>query len=114
MGSSSRSIKRRAMGLLHGRFHGAVMWRSAEEQAWLDAPPVGREFGSPDYERLEILDSYSFGYVTSDQAMRHLGIDNIEMLHAQMRDAGIPIPTPGLAPVLKGLFAKSGQMDCGY
>ncbi len=26
--------------------------RSAEEQAWLDIVPVGREFGSKDYERL--------------------------------------------------------------
>ncbi len=27
--------------------------RSKEEQEWLDMAPVGREFGSPDYERLE-------------------------------------------------------------
>lgn len=26
--------------------------RSQEEQAWQDMSPVGREFGSPDYERL--------------------------------------------------------------
>jgi hypothetical protein len=26
--------------------------RSEDEQAWLDMAPVGREFGSPDYERL--------------------------------------------------------------
>jgi hypothetical protein len=26
--------------------------RSIEEQAWLDMAPVGREFGSPDYDRL--------------------------------------------------------------
>ena len=26
--------------------------RSKEEQEWLDMAPVGREFGSPDYERL--------------------------------------------------------------
>jgi len=29
-----------------------VFRRSKEEQAWLDIAPVGREFGSPDYERL--------------------------------------------------------------
>ena len=28
------------------------MQRSKEEQAWLDVVPVGREFGSPDFERL--------------------------------------------------------------
>lgn len=28
------------------------MWRSLEEFAWLNRAPVGREFGSPDFERL--------------------------------------------------------------
>lgn len=46
--------------MFHGRFHGRFLWRSAEEQAWLDLAPVGREFGSPDYERLEQLDAYAF------------------------------------------------------
>jgi hypothetical protein len=31
--------------------------RTPEEQAWLDIVPVGREFGSPDWERLAMLDS---------------------------------------------------------
>jgi len=31
--------------------------RTPEEQAWLDLAPVGREFGSPDWERLNMLDS---------------------------------------------------------
>lgn len=29
---------------------------TAEDRAWLDMAPVGREFGSPDYERLAQLD----------------------------------------------------------
>ena len=29
---------------------------SDEEKAWLDMAPVGREFGSPDYESLTALD----------------------------------------------------------
>lgn len=33
---------------------------SSEDSAWLDAPPVGREFGSPDYERLMALDDAAF------------------------------------------------------
>ena len=33
---------------------------SSEDSAWLDAPPVGREFGSPDYERLMALDHAAF------------------------------------------------------
>ena len=33
---------------------------SSEDDAWLDAVPVGREFGSPDYERLTALDHAAF------------------------------------------------------
>lgn len=46
--------------MFHGRFHGEVIWSAVEEQAWLDLLPVGREFGSPDYARLEQLDSSAF------------------------------------------------------
>jgi hypothetical protein len=104
--SSLRSIKRRVMSLFHGRFHSAFfIWRSAEEQKWLDAAPVGREFGSPDYERLEVLDRYSYGVITSGQAMQELGLDNLDTLHRQMLNAGIPIPAPGATAAPKGLFA---------
>ncbi len=35
------------------RFHNArFTWMSAEDRAWENMAPVGREFGSPDYERL--------------------------------------------------------------
>jgi hypothetical protein len=94
------------MNLFHGRFHSAFfVWRSAEEHEWLDAAPVGREFGSPDFERLEVLHRHSYGVITSDQAMQRLGIDNLDTLHTQMLDASIPIPAPGAAPALEGLFA---------
>lgn len=59
--------------------------RSAEEQAWLDVVPVGREFGSPDYERLQILDLYAQGTISSDDAMRKLGIGSLDELNKQMR-----------------------------
>lgn len=36
----------------YGRFHGVFIWRSAEDIAWGSMTPVGREFGSPDYDRL--------------------------------------------------------------
>lgn len=50
---SSRKRKRVVSRLLHGRFHNhSFFWRSAEELAWLNIAPVGREFGSPDYDRL--------------------------------------------------------------
>ena len=91
------------MNLFLGRFHSALfIWRSAEEQEWLDAAPVGREFGSPDYERFEVLDRYSYGDITSGQAMQGLGLDNLDTLHSQMLAEGIPIPIPGTTPALKG------------
>jgi hypothetical protein len=33
---------------------------SAEERAWESMVPVGREFGSPDYERLMGLDNFEY------------------------------------------------------
>lgn len=51
---NSKKRKHSINQLFNERFHNSrFFWRSAEEQAWLDAPPVGREFGSPDYERLK-------------------------------------------------------------
>lgn len=66
----TRSNKQRICRLFHARFHGRFLWRSAEEQAWIDLAPVGREFGSPDYERLEQLDGYAFE-VFGDMVLVH-------------------------------------------
>jgi hypothetical protein len=50
---SQRNRKRVVIELFHHRFYNlGFMWRSAEESDWLNFAPVGREFGSPDYERL--------------------------------------------------------------
>ena len=57
---SSRSNKRRVANLFHGRFHSAFIWRSAEDYEWLNVSPVGREFGSPDYDRLMQKDHDDF------------------------------------------------------
>lgn len=57
---NARSNKRRICRRFHGRFHGAVCWRSAEEDAWLNVVAIGREFGSADYHRFEQLDGYAF------------------------------------------------------
>lgn len=53
---NSRSRKRRiyARYRLRGKF-----WLTAEDRAWENMVPVGREFGSKDYERLEILDAFT-------------------------------------------------------
>ena len=36
----------------YGCFHGVFIWKSAEDIAWDSMLPVGREFGSADYDRL--------------------------------------------------------------
>lgn len=43
---------------------------SSEDDAWLDAAPVGREFGSPDYERLMALDHAAFAAFQSWEKVR--------------------------------------------
>lgn len=97
---STRTNKRRIYHLLHSRFHGKFLWISAEEQAWLDVAPVGREFGSPDYERLQILDLYAAGQMSGDDAMQKLGVDGLELLHQQMLAAGLAVPgTDTVAPI---------------
>ena len=57
---SSRSNKRRVANLYYQRFHSAFLWRSAEEYEWLNVAPVGREFGSPNYEKLMEQDMRAF------------------------------------------------------
>ena len=57
---SSRSNKRRIANLFYRRFHLAFIWQSAEDREWLNATPVGREFGSPDYEKLMEQDMKEF------------------------------------------------------
>lgn len=42
------------------RFHSEFIWQSAEDREWLNATPVGREFGSPDYEKLMEQDMREF------------------------------------------------------
>ena len=53
---SSRSNKQRVGNLFYQRFHSAFVWRSAENVKWLNETPVGREFGSRDYEKLMAQD----------------------------------------------------------
>lgn len=89
---STRTNKHRIYQLLRSRFHGTSLWKSAEEQAWLDVAPVGREFGSPDYERLQILDLYAAGQMSSDDAMLRLGVNSLETLHQQMRAVDLAGP----------------------
>lgn len=81
---SMRKNKRRINQLRNRQAPQKVWFRSAEEQAWLDVAPVGREFGSPDFERLQILDLYVWGKISSDDAMQKLGIDSLDELNRQI------------------------------
>lgn len=83
---NTRKNKRRVMRLLHCRLHIPVLWRSAEEQAWLDMPPVGREFGSRDYERLNILDMFARGEMSEVDALAHLKLDHDGLVAMLERD----------------------------
>ena len=89
---STRINKRRIYRLFYHRFHGEFLWRSKEEQAWLDVAPVGREFGSPDYERLQVLDIYAAGKMNREDAMRMLGVDSLQALQQQILAAGLNVP----------------------
>lgn len=86
---SAKSNKRRISKLFFRRFHGKVLWQSAEDQAWDNMVPVGREFGSPDYERLNILDMYSWGNITEEDAMRQLGVDRSGLTQMLERDKSL-------------------------
>lgn len=89
---NNRRNKGRIYTLFYHRFHGERLWRSKEEQAWLDVTPVGREFGSPDFERLQILDLYVASQMTGDDAMRYLGLDSLEELHQLVLAANLIVP----------------------
>lgn len=89
---NARINKHRIYKLFYDRFHGKTLWRSREEQAWLDVAPVGREFGSPDYERLQVLDLYAAGEMNREDAMRMLGVDSPHALQQQMLAAGLSDP----------------------
>lgn len=83
---NSRARKRRiyARYRLRDRF-----MLTTEDRAWLDEVPVGREFGSKDYERLENLDAFTQGRIDAQKAMRLLGIDQ-DALAAMVEHEGLP------------------------
>lgn len=101
-----RTNKRRVLELFHRRFYGPFRWIPAEERLWLDVGPVGREFGSKDFDRLQILDLYSWGKISELEAMRRLGLDQ-SGLHAMLERDGLP---PIDASALKGMFGRSNKV----
>lgn len=64
------AIKVRVMRRMYLRFHGQSLWQSAEDIAWDRIVPVGREFGSPDFDRLMELDNAAFSALGSIERVR--------------------------------------------
>jgi hypothetical protein len=58
---NSRKRKQDVLQHFFARLHNpALRWSSAEDRAWDNMVPVGREFGSPDYEKLMQQDELEF------------------------------------------------------
>lgn len=68
---NARRNKIRVSRLFHGRFHSRFIWQSAEDIAWERMAPVGREFGSRDFDRLmqEDYDSHEGVFSLQDLPM---------------------------------------------
>lgn len=81
---------RRRKGQIYARYRQRGKFLlTAEDRAWLDMVPIGREFGSKDYERLEVLDAYTQGRIDASKAMGLLGIDS-DALAAMVEKDGLP------------------------
>lgn len=63
-----RGLTRESLTILLTRFNPNSP-RAGEEQAWLNMVPVGREFGSPDYDRLAAEDMKNVANINSLKAM---------------------------------------------
>jgi hypothetical protein len=68
-----------------------------EEQAWLDMAPVGREFGSPDYERLMVEDAAR--YAQDDCTRSEEGMANVHEGEKPMPQNGKLFCEPTLTPL---------------
>lgn len=75
-----------------------------EDLAWLDPAPVGREFGSPDYERLMALDQAAFAAFHSWDRVRQWLVTPNPQLNSECPDDVARSPE-GLGKVLSALVA---------
>lgn len=83
---------------------------SSEDRAWLDAAPVGREFGSPDYERLMALDQAAFAAFKSwEQVRKWLAAPNSQLDGACPEDAARS--PDGLSKVMAMLTIAGGRVS---
>lgn len=106
---NSKKRKRSVYQLFRGRFRDTrSSWESAEDRAWNNMAPVGREFGSPDYDRLmqqdfidfksnlsSLIDKCSDAYVDtddpSDAAFRKQAVNVQIALHELGQDVSVAV-----------------------
>lgn len=65
---SARKAKHRVLRLMHSHLHKRFVELDAELQLWDRLAPIGREFGSPDFERLHAEDIQR--WLSENQAKR--------------------------------------------
>lgn len=82
----------------------------SEEQAWLNMAPVGREFGSPDYERLTALDQAAFAAFQSWERVQHWLTTPNSQLDGACPDDAVRSPD-GLRKVMSILMLEGGRAD---
>ncbi|MFN4029221.1 MAG: antitoxin Xre/MbcA/ParS toxin-binding domain-containing protein [Acidovorax temperans] len=83
---------------------------SSEDRAWLDMAPVGREFGSPDYERLTALDQAAFAAFQSwEQVRKWLAAPNSQLDGACPEDAARS--PDGFSKVMAILVVAGGRVS---
>lgn len=80
---NSRTRKRQIYGMYRRR---GDSWLTAEDRDWDNMVPIGREFGSKDFERLSILDAFTQGRMDDQKAMALLGIDHDALLVMAEKD----------------------------
>lgn len=81
-----------------------------DEQDWLDMPPVGREFGSPDYDRLTELDQAAFAAFQSWERVRIWMTEPNYQLDGTCPEEAARSPD-GLNKVMSILMFSSGHVS---
>lgn len=65
-----RAIKQRSYRAMGKRLMTPWRWRTAEDLIWDRITPVGREFGSPDFDRLMEMDAAAFAAFGTVESVR--------------------------------------------
>ena len=82
----------------------------SEDRVWLDIAPVGREFGSPDYERLTALGQAAFAAFQSwEQVRKWLAAPNSQLDGACPEDAALS--PDGLSKVMSILMVAGDRVS---